>query len=510
MKHQKKLFVMLFAAVLMLSAAVILGCNGGKQETAPETKQEAESDESGSPAVDITGQFSVGYGVREIMPDDVVRVSNYGTVRWSEGFYSRLYTRCIAITDAAGETVLLFAWDCPATNESVAEKIWSRIQDAYGIPKERVHITATHNHGAVDLTCGTPTNTRYVQKMINKFVEAAGDALADRRPATMKVGSTVVEGMNFVRHYYTEFGATRGDNYGDSKIYPGAMVAHTADPDRTFQAIRFVREGAKDVLLTAWRAHNSLNCSSTSTVITGGFTEVFCRHTEEALDCYCAYYQCDAGRVNPNSRIEETVESYGKMEQEAFGKRLSEYMVELYDKMTEVETGNLKFLNHTYTGQVNHSQDYLISDAQKINVLWDAGSITASEGMTMANELDEARGLTYAEGIHSVYHARYIISKASAGATRDLELSALAIGDHVAMTFDPYEMFDTTGTFIRTNSPYDFTIVCSYTDGAIAYIPSEEAYDYGCYEADTCYFVKGTAEDLGNTFIDMLKRLKAQ
>ncbi len=502
------------ALALAVLAALFAGCteNGpsgteGTEQTESSSKEASDNTESGS---DVDGKFTVGFGRREIMPDESVRIGAYGTVRWSTGFYSRMYVSCIAITDKAGETALLISWEATAGKQTVVDEMKAQIKEQLGVPADHVHITATHNHGTPDLNVSNQSNVRYVNSVIAKTVESAAEALADRKEATIRVGSTVVDGMNFVRHYISESGMARGDNYSNSVIDPYPLVKHVADPDRTIQFIRFCREGDKDVLFTAWRAHNSLGCSSESVNLTGGFTEAYCRNTEKKLDCYCAYFQCDSGRINPNSRIKEDVPQYEKDQQEEFGEKLSEYAAAVYDTLEPVESGNLKFISTTFTGKINHTQDGMVSQAQRIKTLWDAQSITAAEGMNMANEINKEMGLTYYEGIHSVYHANYIITKATSGPTRDIETSLLAIGDDIAITFDPYEMFDTSGSYIRANSPYKFTVTCSYTDGALAYIPSEDAYGYGCYEADACVFVKGTAEEFANKFLELLGELKKQ
>ena len=504
----------IWAVAMSMLVMAVTGCTsgGGAETKASESVSEQTdgSDKAETESGDISDRFSVGFARVEIMPEEPVLIGGYGTVRWSEGFYSKLYLSCIALTDAAGETALLFSWEATAARQTVVDDIFKRIEEAYGIPSTRVHITATHNHGAPDLAASTVANSRYVQQTVNHFVTLAGEALADRRPAEIQAGSIEVEGLSFVRHYISESGMARGDNYSNETIDPVPLLRHTAEPDRTFQFLRFVREGAKDVLFSAWRCHNTTLCGADYVNLTGGFTGAYIKYAEKALDCHCIYFQCDAGRINPRSRIEEKVDAFGRDEQEAFGKRLADYAIEIYDKLTPVESGNMKFLNRTFAGKINHAQDYLLTQATEIKRLWDAKSITSAEGMNMAAKINEELGLTYYEGIHSVYHANYIVTKAGSGPTRDLEISAMAIGDDIAITFDTYEMFDSTGSNIRAASPYKYTITCSYTDGALAYIPSEEAYDYGCYEADSCLFVKGTAEELEKTFLEMLHELKKQ
>ena len=60
----------------------------------------------------------------------------------------------------------------------------------------------------------------------------------------------------------------------------------------------------------------------------------------------------------------------------------------------------------------------------------------------------------------------------------------------------------------RKISPYDFTFVCSIANGSWMYVPTTDAYEYGCYESQISYFAKGTAEALQVKYIEMLESLK--
>jgi hypothetical protein len=44
--------------------------------------------------------------------------------------------------------------------------------------------------------------------------------------------------------------------------------------------------------------------------------------------------------------------------------------------------------------------------------------------------------------------------------------------------------------------------------GNSSYIPSEKSHDYRCYEADTGFYLKGTAELLVDNYVEMLKKIQ--
>ena len=80
--------------------------------------------------------------------------------------------------------------------------------------------------------------------------------------------------------------------------------------------------------------------------------------------------------------------------------------------------------------------------------------------------------------------------------TRELETNAFRVGG-VGFTTGTYEMFSDAGIYIRENSPYEFTFLLTGNSG---YIPSDAAFNYRCYEADTGFFARGTAEMLAENY----------
>ncbi len=68
-------------------------------------------------------------------------------------------------------------------------------------------------------------------------------------------------------------------------------------------------------------------------------------------------------------------------------------------------------------------------------------------------------------------------------------------------------MFDTNGRFVHEKSPTKYTFVMGYSNESHGYLPSAEAFDYGCYESDTAWLARGTAEDLASRFVELLNQL---
>ena len=90
----------------------------------------------------------------------------------------------------------------------------------------------------------------------------------------------------------------------------------------------------------------------------------------------------------------------------------------------------------------------------------------------------------------------------------DMNLNAISISDNIAFITAPYEMFCANGMWVKENSPYDVTFVLTSANGDYAYIASELAYTYPCYEVESRMFPKGMAEDLASNMVEMRKEMQ--
>ena len=64
----------------------------------------------------------------------------------------------------------------------------------------------------------------------------------------------------------------------------------------------------------------------------------------------------------------------------------------------------------------------------------------------------------------------------------DAEIQVIALGDQCAIVSFPGEIFTELGMYIKSRSPYKYTMVVELTNGSIGYIPDRKAYIEGNYE----------------------------
>ena len=448
------------------------------------------------------GVFMAGFGMRDITPKDSVPLDSYGDARdrMSTGLYSKLEARAVALKDENGSMLIFCVGDVSWCPNALGSVIRDDIAGELGIPKENIILSGTHTHASVatgltDISSVSKFNEQYIKGMEN----AIRDAVADLKPTKVYVGSVQTEGMNFVRRYIMDDGSLTGDNaYGTGTV----ITHHETEADGEVGLMKFVREGGKDILVSNFQAHPHLETktNNVSAQTVGAIRDA----VEEQLGAHSLHWQGAAGNLNSNTRISEEA-IYTKDDRVKYGKDMvSKYISKVYDELTEVQTGPIKVQELTFSGRTNHVYNHMTAEAQMVVDYFSSGH-TAGETATYAHQLSAERNLDMR--INSYYHANRILSNAKKGAVTELALAAWSFGE-VAGVVNAYEMFDVTGMYIKENSPFEYTIVSTVTNGYNNYYPSEEAFAYGCYESYTAIFATGVAEACAEKFVEMLKTVQ--
>jgi len=465
--------------VLLLCAVLILGCVGCSQDK-PGAVQEKHKG------------LMVGYGRANVTPTLPVGLTGFGnaSTRISDNLLSYLYLTCLALTDEQGTTSLLFGVDATTSAIGVTNALRNAVFKATGVPEENIMISATHTHSAPEID-----NPIFQSLLLEGAVQAAHDALADQAPVTVEVGTVTTDKLNFVRHYVQENGAYVGNNFGDYSASP--IVGHTTQADRQMYLIRFRRD-TKDIVLMNFQAHPTMTGGASKYDISADFVGACREMMERELDCNFLYFTGAGGNLNTTSKIPE--ENLPEIDYRIHGRTLAQYAIDAMDTLTPVDTGRVQVLNQVFQGKCSQNEDEnLIEYVPLVNAAYNSGGAAAAQ----------RAGRPY--GINSIYHARAISRRASGsyGDHMDVGVSTVAIGD-VAFVLAPYEMFDVQGQQIRSQSPYKMTFVLTTANDGFSYIAPEYAFDHGCYEVDMRYFVRGTAEQLVDCYLDMLHTMKEE
>lgn len=465
---------------LILASAMALGmcaCGGS-------------GDDSGSKP-----SLKVGYGRVDITPKESIPLGGHGNsaTRRSTGVLDPLYLSCIAFTDSDGNTILLFSQDLLGANSKWTKPARTAISTATGIPADHIAFSGSHTHSAPDSTAEHPATQAFTNMYPQYALEAAQAALKDQSEATLYYGSTVVEGMNFIRHYVLENGTYAGSNFGDFNSAPIKDHAEANDPEMQILKIDRVNDAKKDILVMNWQAHPCFtDDSGNGTFLSADFIGTTRDYVEEKTGCHFSYFTAAAGNHNATSRIKSEMHNLTCQE---YGAKLGQAMIDALGTLTQAKDGPVKATQLIYKAPRNQADADKLAEAQEVMEIY------KTLGSTAANNRAKELGLS------SRHHANAIISRAGNLTPVSLELNAFSIGS-CSFIFAPFEMFAATGRDIKANTPFDQTIICTCATNSLGYMPSASAYEYGCYESDTSRYEKGTAEKVRDTYLDMLKGLQ--
>jgi len=441
---------------------------------------------------DSTG-LQVGFARENIMPDDVNKVHLGGdddAFRKATGFLDLLTISCIAFKDGDGEPVLVYTTDFNNSKDAWTAPIRTAIKESTNIPENRILIASTHTHSGVSISYQFDGYAAYWAKVQKAMVKAANDALADLAASQILYGSTDASDLVYVRHYRMTDGTVKSS--GLSVDDPN-IVEHPAKNDGTLQVVQFARDSKKDIVLVCFNPHTTFNGNVSKTNLSADFPGPLRTYIEAQGDYHAAYFIGDAGNQAPTSYLSK--EDHG-MDYVQYGEELGRRVIELLPSLTKSETTDLKLNSRTYVGKTNKEKIELLDKAKEVVAVHEQGGREAS------NPLAEKYGL------YQRVEAYAIVRRANAGDTRSMNLAVMALGDQLSFLFAPYEMFSESGSAIREQTPYDMTFLATCANGAHGYLPSLAASEYGCYESYTAKFARGTAEDLVETYLDMLTKMK--
>lgn len=473
------------------------------------------------------GQFKAGYAIEELIAaGDTTEYVLTGSGK-NTGANDPICVTCIAMQDPNGKIVLLLSADFSSITQEVGQKVRESVSKATGVAQENILISATHTHSSLELNATYGITYDLKNKFYQKAATAAQAAIADLSVATVSVGSIDVtdangDPMNFIRHAYRTDGVAAGDNHRKEGAksylygYQGMSGEYCSDVDTTMHLLQFTCEGETPIVLANWRVHATTFSAGGSDKISADFIGSF--RDQMAADGYRAiYFQGAAGDVNPRDIIQQVgnQDSYVGPERVAYGQALAASAKTLLTggDMQTLSAGSLRTATATYTPAARTGFN---------NV---SGSKTDAEVYAKAQEVVVAGTSGWLDlwyecekdyGIYSFYHARAIVNLFNSDGTPKnttcdaIEMSSFSIGNDIAFLSVPGEMFTDTSVALEEASAaagYKKTFILGYANNQVGYLPTAEAYTYGCYEADTSKYASGVAEGVQAALTGSLSEL---
>lgn len=370
---------------LSLCLSLLAGC--GQDDAQQTTQPQSHS-------------LQVGYSRTDISPETSVPLQGYGNTenRMSTEVTEPLGAACTAFTDEQGNTVLLFHLDLCSSNDSIMGGIRRSIARQLDIPVDHVLVSATHTHSAPDYDNHRATGVaRYQDLLRERMIQAAQEAMADRKSATMHTATAYPKDLNWIRYYNLSDGT-----YGSGGLTGGVTrVSHLRETDNQLQMLKFVREGGKDVILVNWQGHPHRDGSDTKTNVSADIVGSMRTFVEESMDCLFAYFTGASGNCNNHSYLPGITRTADYVEH---GQALGQYVLDA--TFTQVNVGPVKLTSQVY--QADHKTE----GEEKIQVPMFAFSIGDVAFVTAPYEMFDTSGQAIKEG--SPYAMTFVATCANA------------------------------------------------------------------------------------------------
>lgn len=445
--------------------------------------------------------LQVGFGRKSITPTQsgVEIAGGDSSARLSTGFLDEVAATCIALR-MGEETFLIYTLDFMVIYDGTKTLLEESIMQATGLPSENILLNATHTHSGVNVNwTDWEGSGNYRSLAAKNAASAAKAAIEDLSPAKVTYGSTQTEGMTFVRHYLMNDGTAYGNGHGSES---SGYKEHLYEADQEVQAIRFVREAEdkKDILMMSFPAHATTVNGTHKNSISACYPGATRTHIEEEDgDVLVAFFQGSSGDQVPGSRIDGLAKV--DADHKKYGQLLGDYVLGL--TYTEATNQTVKLKTWDYTG---NSMKEGTDDPKRMAAASAVNAVASQYGNSHANvkaELAKYPGMFY-----NVYEAKGLINRSTYPATITMTLNTLQLGDQVAISFAPYEMFGEHGRYIKDNSPFEMDFIVTCGEGHQGYLPTVYACEENFYEYDVTKFERGTGEKAAEDFVAKLTEMK--
>ncbi|MBI4219470.1 MAG: hypothetical protein HY682_04940, partial [Chloroflexi bacterium] len=357
-----------------------------------------------------------------------------------------------------------------------------------GIPADRIVVAANHVHLAPPAAPGwifvkAAPDPLYVDLLRSRVADAVQAAHRNMRPAKLASGAAPTTGITFNRRYLRPDGGVKMVFAQDRD--PLMPAAGPVDPDLSYLMFE-EPDGAPIALVTTFSAHNHVTGGSPvpgrprpqyfHRDFGGRFGDMVRRQMGHPVPT--AYF---AGPCGDTAWQDPAVPP--PVDGSAAAWRIGEHLADAFFSHAKgqprKEIGRLRFAN-----AVLEIPDRPLSESRFCD--------------------DACRGADpEAEALDSVrWPAEEKAIRARGNTVCPVEINAISIGDDIALSTSPAELFVEFGLEIKRRSPFPRTLVVELANGHCGYVPTERAFEQGGYETHRSVYVSRLAKKGGRTIVE--------
>jgi neutral ceramidase len=437
-------------------------------------------------------ELKIGAAAVKITPPLGVPLAGQYFDRGATAVHDDLYARAMVI-EKGGVKVAIVSCDLVDIGTTLVPEVRRLAFSATGIPEDHIMVSATHSHtGPVIPSPGNINSSQskipevlstYISKLPGLISESIRLSNNNLKPAHLSFGLGHEETISFNRRFFMTDG-TVGWNPG--KLNP--MIIKPAGPIDPDVAVMYAESAEGKPLLTyvnfalhldiAGGLEISADMPYTLSKILG---EV--RNTEMIT----MFTQGCCGNIN-HINVKSAAEQSGYAEAERIGTVLAGEVIRTFTRLKPINVSNIAVKSQVVP--------LALADFSKEDLPW-ASKITSKYG-----EPDAAPFMDMVKAF------KILEINDRKGKPIGAEIQVIALGDSCAIVSLPGEVFTELGMYIKSRSPYPFTVVEELANISADYIPDMKAYMEGNYEPVSSRCAPGSGELLAKKAVEMLWELK--
>ncbi|MBR2615680.1 MAG: hypothetical protein IKC69_03280 [Clostridia bacterium] len=423
--------------------------------------------------------FQAGFARLDVTPPLGSPLAGYYAERNAEGILDPLELNAIALKDDSNLAVYITA-DFLYVRLSAANDIRALVAEALEIPVENVFLQGLHQHTSLRIggkkgQLSNMEDAAYLDVLYRKYCDVARLAVADLGQARVGVAEKeTAEPISFIRRYRMKDGSTRTN--------PGYLNPDILEPigraDNTVRLLRFFREGKKDIALVNFSTHPDVVGGKQISADWPGFVR---RMTEKDLeDVHCILVNGAQGDTNHCDFSKPAITFKGDPQSTekryAFSRRMARIIT---DAVVSLWAGTVEKCAEPVT--CHNRLEYIPTNTKYID------EIDRFKEMKRQKEAGEIK-LALGPNAEMVR----VLALYEESLFQKVPAAVLGFGDFAIAGFGG-EPFTWYADKAREDAPDLYVIGACLVNGGEGYLPTEEAFDEGGYEAVSTRFTKPVA-----------------
>lgn len=471
--------------------------------------QEPDSQES-DPTI-----LLAGIGEADISPPLAFPMAGYYHERLSDGTADPLKAKAIVFRQGK-KLAAIVVCDLIGISTDLSHEIRKSAFQKTGIPIDNIVVAATHTHTAPDYMRELwwnlggqrqdPTRAKYVRRLIDGPVEAIVAAVSDLQPSSLASGAaTQKTPVAFNRRFVMRDGTVKTwQKLSNPNV---VRAAGPIDPEIGLLAIRDSKSKTTRGIIsnfalhldtvggTKWSADYPHFISDTIKDAVGA----------ETVSIFATGCCGDINHVDPNSSVRNKAKFIGDSIGNSIVGQLKD-LTTINQPDLVVKSMIVKLPLREVTKEDVEKAIRVIDAANKKETVDFFEHVTAHKKLM----LDQLRNVKPIAKADALLRSRISRKLAGVGKKLPVQITAITLGQDVAIVCLPGEVFVELGLAIKQASPFKTTIIIELSNaGETAYIPNRIAYAGGGYEVTNSTLKPGGGEILVESALTVLQQAVA-